>query len=342
MKILRRTYLQAAKDAATKVLAADFAGQSQITIQSWAAIEAQLSSSAAEITRVLEEQIESKVLTGSKIRTDIHNKYLKDMVTASGADDFITKSGLANMFSGVGNRVIESLIGRIYQDGYTFSDRIWRIGQKYQDTIKDVISVGLAQNRDLIKIAKDIQVYTADGKVGLANRFGMISRRDIDNYRKGKALRIDWKMFEKKIISEYGPEEGIKIIKSTRSFMQRIGNRVDWRALRLVRSELYSSIQIADAEAGRVNPAALDLYDWILEAGRQQWSCACESLSLDGPYKYSEIPGYPHSNCSCSIRVRLRNGNDFESDLKRWVDGESVDYMDAWYRDTYLPMSVAA
>ena len=305
MKVLRRTYLEAAKDAATKVLAADFAGQSQITIQSWAAIESQLSSSAAEITKVLEEQIKSKVLTGAKVRTDIHNKYLIDIVTASGADDLITKSGLANMFSGVNNRVLESLIGRIYQDGYTFSDRIWRIGQKYQDTIKDVISAGLAQNRDLIKVARDVQVYTADGKIALAKRFGKLER-------------------------------------GSKEFMQRIGNRVDWRALRLVRSELYSSIQIADAEAGRVNPAAFDLYDWILEAGRQQWNCECESLALDGPYKYSEIPGYPHSNCSCIVRVRLRNGNDFESDLKRWVDGESVDYMDAWYRDTYIPTSVAA
>lgn len=302
MKILRRIYLQAAKDAATKVLAADFAGQSQITIQSWAAIEAQLSSSAAEITKALEDQIKDKVLTGAKIRTDIHKKNIIDFVTATGADDLITKSGMANMFSGVNNRVLESLIGRMYQDGYTFSDRIWLIGQKYQDTIKDVISVGLAQNRDLIKIAKDIQVYTADGKIGLSKRLGKLER-------------------------------------GSKEFMKRIGNRVDWRALRLVRSELYSSIQIADAEAGRVNPAALDLYDWILEAGRQQWNCECESLALGGPYKYSEIPGYPHSNCSCSVRVRLRDGNDFESDLKRWVDGDSVDYMDAWYRDTYLPMS---
>lgn len=299
MTALRRIYLQAAKDAATKVLEAEFAGQSSLTIQSWSNIESQLSESAAEIRKALDEQIKSKVLSGTKTRANIHEKYITDAVVKVDAAYFITKKGIKSVYNNLNNKVIESLVGRIYQDGYSFSDRIWRIGQNYKDTIKDVISAGLAQGRDITKIARDIQVYTKDGKVALVQRYEKLER-------------------------------------GTREFTKRIGNRVDFRALRLVRSELYASLQQADADAGRLNPAATGMYNWILETGRQQWACECEKLAAGGPYSYSNIPGYPHPNCSCSIRPVLMDLNNFESDLKKWVDGDNVNYIDRWYSDVYL------
>lgn len=205
----------------------------------------------------------------------------------------------------VNERVVRSVINRMFADGYTLSERIWRVGSDYPTQINRVISSGFAQGRDPVKIAKDLQVYIRDGKPALAKR--------------------------------YGPD----LTAGTKAWMRRIRGQVDYRALRLVRSELYMSLQEAGRESGRANPGATEVYDWILNAGRQIWNCACEDYAgggpIDGGYDYHDVPSYPHPHCQCRTQARLRNHKQFTGDLKRWSRGESVDYLDEWNREFYVP-----
>lgn len=300
MTQLRKTYKQAADVAAAEVAKAQLGGLSGLTQESWASIEEQLRRSVLEINDALQTGTRAAVLRGAEETSRIHEQHLTEALRAAGSSQAL-RAGVRTMFRAINERVIQNLVGRIYQNGYTFSETVWKTAESYQEQIKDVISAGIAQGRPVEKIARDVQVYVADGKVRLAQRFGKLER-------------------------------------GTREFMNRIGNRVDYRALRLVRTELFTSVREASREQGHSNPGSTDLYDWVLEAGRQQWNCDCPSLADGGPYTYYQVPGTPHANCNCDVRPRLRDADDFVGDLKRWINGGQVDYLDTWYRDQYLPL----
>lgn len=293
MRKMAQVYESASREVVAAVREAIKTGKSQITINSMAAIEAKLQAGAAALSSRLHELIPDTVYRGMDLTAEVHTQYLLDAVKIAGAESLVPH--IHSVFANVQDKVIQSVVNRVYQGGYTYSDAIWKVGTRYQDDIKNVLSVGLAQGRDMVKIARDIQVYTKDGKIALAKRLGTLER-------------------------------------PSKEFMKRIGNKVDWRALRLVRSELFQAVQDANKEFGRKNPACLDLYDWVMESGRQQWNCECANLSAGSPYQYNSLPSYPHSNCSCNIRPVLRDGKEFINDLKVFIDGGSVDYLDEWLR----------
>jgi hypothetical protein len=327
MKKIRSVYRSAAKQIAEKVKAAQLANNSELTITSLQQIEAQLETAANQIMAAIRKNTISSVETATVRTSNINVYYLSEAFINV---DKVTAAGIKNMYLAVNTSVIESMVNRVYQDGYTFSDRIWKIGRKYQTEMKDIITTGFSMGRSTIQVAKDIQAYTAGGKFSLVNRYGpnLIRIKDIDDFRKGKAQRIDWKAVEAK----YGKTRTLQC----RNLMKRIGNRVDSNALRLTSSELHSSLQDAALKQGKSNVACSGWYDWILEAGRQHWKCVCPDLASDSPYEYENVPGYPHSRCRCQIRPRLRDSKEFQADLKRWSNGERVDYIDEWYNGTYL------
>lgn len=253
-----------------------------------------LEQAAKEIRDQLDDGIKNALATGSSKITDITEKYLVDLVGIS--EGKITQSGIVNMFIGVDKKLVESIVNRVYQGGYTFSDRIWRVGERFQKDIKNVISVGLASGRDAIDIARDIQVYVKQGRRALATRYGDL----------------------------VGSE-----------FRKRIHKSVDYNALRLVRSELYQSLQDASVLSGEMNPASQGLYDWVRNTS-EDWNCECPELEANGPYEADEIPEYPHPNCLCTIRPRLMDSKEFTTDLKEWVRSGDSGYIQDWYDKYYL------
>lgn len=303
MTKLLDVYIDAGKLAAAEVRRATLSGLSDLTSQSWKSIELQLEEGARQIRVAIESGVYESINRSLNIGNKIQTNYFDDAIERSDLNDFIPgiSTKVKEIYRGINDRIVRSVVNRVYQDGYGFSTRIWRAGLSYQEQIKNVISAGFAQGRDTIKIAKDLQVYIKDGKIALANRFGP------------------------------------NLVRGTKEFMKRIGNKVDWRALRIVRSELYVSLQDAAVLQGRANPGATGLYDWVLEAGRQHWNCACPDNQRNGPYVYTEVPGFPHPNCRCSVRPQLRNTNEFVKDLKAWGNGERIDYLDRWYSE-YSPI----
>lgn len=111
---------------------------------------------------------------------------------------------------------------------------------------------------------------------------------------------------------------------------------VDWRALRLVRTELSASMKIGAVMQGGQNPGCTGEYDW-LRINTQQHDCSCPDLAAGSPYTADSIPAQPHPNCFCQIRPRLRELKETTADIKRWSAGESVPYLDEWYGRNYVP-----
>jgi hypothetical protein len=202
------------------------------------------------------------------------------------------RNSIVAMTNAVNTDVVNSTIMRQYgKNNYTFSDSVWNTTRKgWLDDVKSVVTSGIAMGRDPVKIAQDLAKYTRGGKTAL--------------------------------LKSWGPE--------AKMGDKRLPEAIDYRAARLVRSEMYASMQNAQALAGLDNPACNGLFDWILNASRVDWNCICEELAADGPYEYEELPDYPHPNCMCIIQPKLRDHDQFMKDLKAWGDGEDVDYMDEW------------
>ena len=295
MTQVRQAYITAGDKVAAELRLAQLSGTSDLTIKSWQQIEMQLKEGVLDITKSLSDETPIAVENVASQLSAVDEKWLTDANMAANAGLSAVK--IRNMFIGVNHEVLSNMATRMFADGYTFSERVWRVGEAFPTDIKQVILSGLAQGRDPVKIADDLSEYLVGGKAKLMKRYGRL-------------------------------EAG------TKQFAKRIPKNVDYRAMRLVRTELYASLKEAGVLAGQRNPGAYDLYDWIMQAGRADWDCACPDLAHGSPYTAEQVPIQPHPHCGCYLMPRLRDADEFVDDLKRWSEGESVDYLDEW-NDTY-------
>jgi hypothetical protein len=70
--------------------------------------------------------------------------------------------------------------------------------------------------------------------------------------------------------------------------------------------------------------------------GREVWLCGCEELATGGPYTKDTIPPYPHPNCDCMVRPRLKDHKEFMRDLKDYVKGvpsEGANEISLWAQE---------
>jgi len=293
---LKKIYNKAG-DMVAEVIADVKARQlSDITLEAQTAISRQLELGANLIRGKMSENLSSMMRKAAGYVTGVDAQYLKTIMPGIRG---VTSIGIDAVYAAVNERVVRSLVNRMFQDGYTLSDRIWRVGSDYRDNISRVIGSGFAQGRDPVKIARDIKGYIKGGKTYLAK--------------------------------SYGP----RLKAGTHAWYSRIRKDIDYRAIRLVRSELYMSLQEAGKESGRANPGALDLYNWVLNPHRQQWNCVCPENARNGPYTYNNIPPFAHPNDMCRIEPVLRERDNFLYDLQSWANFEPVPYLDQWHSEFY-------
>lgn len=260
IKKLKKVYEKSASEVASAVRAAELTGKSQITIQSLTIIENQLAKGANDIQLFLTTSTPEALTDAYDYIFKIDYNYIKDAYSKVDGILPVSLAEIASVQRVINNSLITSMVNRVWQDGYSFSDRVVAAGESYQNIIKEILSGGLAQGRDPVKIAKDITEYVKNGKGAIAGRWG-------------------------------------DLLPGTRQYYNRIPRNVDWKALRIIRSELYSSLQQAGVEQGRLNPATTGWYDWILEPNERPIGDPCPDIALNSPYLETEIPVYPHSNC---------------------------------------------
>ena len=317
IKILQKAFKEAGELAAKQVLKTTAAGLSDLTSSAWSQIERQLIAGADLIAESLITQVPPLLSDSYNNFFQIDSKYIMDAVNLAGVTE-ITKTGIKNIGLGVNFDLLKIQADRIYQDGYSFSDRVWNdfidelpigVHGDYQYRIKNLILTGQAQGRDVIDIADDIQQYIVKGKDFV--------------FKEGR----------------YG-----RLIPGTAQYKRRISKKVDWRALRLVRSELNASLQEAGIMQGKMNPGAKDLINWMKTSGNpidlsgknNVSGKRCIDLQRANPHKPEDVNSYNHPNCSCYKEPVLKKADDFLSELKDWQPGDNSE-MDSWYNDIYLP-----
>jgi hypothetical protein len=316
---LLKVFKEAGELASQAVANATADGLSDLTSNAWIAIEAQLQEGANLVSQATVDLTASSISSAYGNFAAVDEDAVMDAVALSGTD-VITRTGFRSLTAAVNLELLTATANRVYEDGYTFSDRVWKtfdlqsrpvgVNGDYQYRIKNLILTGQAQGRDVVDIAKDIQLYISDGKdaVFTAGRYG-------------------------------------KLVPGTGEYKARISGTVDWRALRLARSELYASLQEGQIANGLANPSCRDQYNWVKNRGnptdpdgsRNASGTRCIDLDTGSPYTYSQIKafGYQHPNCMCYREPVLMDQRDFVADLKAWSPGSGPEYLDTWYRTVY-------
>lgn len=298
-RIIASIYEEAADEAAEVVRDSLERGLSELTSTRWAIIESRLRDAADAIAEGTENAGRGLVTRSSYLFPEMNADWMEDVARLTGASGRLTRAGLERVAGSIQERVVASLATRLWADGKTFSEHVWGgVRDDWFERVRMTVAAGIAQGRDPAKIAKDIQIYTVDGKVALLQRWG-------------------------------------GLVRGTGEFSRRLPGRIDWRAVRLVRSEFNASMQDSEGFAAAANPGCTGDVEWVLQEGRQHWGCECEDLAAGGPYPAEDAPTYPHPNCQCWLRPVMRDHGEFMDDLKRWVKGGDVDYLDKWYRGTY-------
>jgi len=303
---ISQLYIDAANEISDKIKTLTVKGKGDsLTAASMAKLESALRKTGARIAGSTEDIIVDSINKSITKTSGPHEEFLKDAIKQSDINK-IKFDIIESMYSQLNEDLINLTYTRIWKDGYTFSDKIWGfpgelpgLSGYWQKTVKDIITSGFAQGRDILQIAKDLSVYAKKGKPGLMQRYG-------------------------------------DLILGTKKFSDRIPKWIDWRAMRLARSELYISLQESAKLQGRMNPAVL-AYIWNLTAGAQHDRCDCPDIAANSPYTENTLPGWQHANCLCYITYKIRGRDEFINDLIDWGNGMGVPYLDNWFQNVYLP-----
>jgi len=311
-KDLGDLYIDAADEVAEKIKTLNLKGKGKsLTAASLKSLETTLRKTGARIAGGSEQIIINSIDDSITITNQPHLTYWGDALGIADIDR-IEFGVIEKMYSQLNETLIGLTHSRVWQDGYNFSDRIWGFpgsdkqpylpgfAKHWEFDVKKIVTMGLAQNRDVLQIAKDLTVYAVHGKKGVMKRYG-------------------------------------DLVEGTSAFAKRIPKHIDWRALRLARSELFISLQDAAKFQGKMNPAVRK-YKWNLTGGvTRPADDPCPDIAADSPYLVEEVPDYPHPNGMCYITHIIIGRDEFVNDLVDWGQGVGVPYLDNWYVNQYLP-----
>lgn len=197
-----------------------------------------------------------------------NNMYtIADSVVASNVNwlkEFgFSEDGLNAAFSYIPNDVVQRLItGQIYQGGWNLSQRIWSDSQQTQKDIYQIMARGLAEQKSVYEIAKDLESYVRPG--------AKKSWNPVLAMRNTKTGEIEYKRLYK--------------------------SKVDYSAQRLARTLAQHSYQQSFIAATKDNPFVLE-YVWHSNGSRVCPLCKAR----DGAhYKKTELP-MDHPNGMCTM-----------------------------------------
>jgi len=171
--------------------------------------------------------------------------------------------GLNAAFSYIPNDVVQRLItGQIYQGGWNLSQRIWSDSQQTQKDIYQIMARGLAEQKPIYEIAKDLESYV---RPGASKKWNPVLAM-----RNTKTGEIEYKRLYK--------------------------NNVDYNAQRLARTLAQHSYQQSFIAATQNNPFITE-YIWHSNGSR-----VCElCLARNGAhFKKDELP-MDHPNGMCTM-----------------------------------------
>lgn len=252
---------------------------------------------SADIGRAIREEVPILLAGAAGLLAAIESEVMKDAM--EGLSGKITVEGIEKLFAKVSERSVITSMNTAWGDGFTFWGRVPNVSRHFGDDVVNLVRAAIDQGRDLGKIAADVNKYIKDGKEATIHRWGE------------------------------------RITPDSSQLLKRVPKQVDYRALRLARSELGRGLMETAKANGLANPATSGLWDWV-RINVIDWGCECPTNQANSPYTYDNIPAYSHPNCSCMLRPRLKDQSRFKEDLKAWANGGQNAELEAWYQLHYL------
>lgn len=244
------------------------------------------------LTKAFEQYIEQAVEAGGGYSQAV----TLDLFKKAGLDP----TGLRTMFATVNRQAVEACWART-KKGLFLSDRIWKQGENFRNTMRDLVQEAVAAGQDAVKTARLLQQYVRQGAMTLA--------RDYPNMMKRMAGRVPGDLC--------------------------------YEALRLARTEMTAAFGEGTVSAARVSPSyqgmkyilskshsIIDICDTITSLDRGLGA---------GVYLPGEEPPYPfHPNCLCIAVPVHEQPEDFITRLKKWRNNpESEPILEEWYKNIY-------
>lgn len=115
-------------------------------------LQKQLRQTSQEVSNEIYKKIKSNIYTVADAVVSDNVKWLESFGFSS--------KGLNAAFSYVPNETVQNLItGQIYESGWSLSSRIWGDNEQTLKDIYQVMAKGLAENKPIYEIAKDLESY---------------------------------------------------------------------------------------------------------------------------------------------------------------------------------------
>lgn len=207
------------------------------------------------------------------------------------------EGAVAAAFSSVPDQVVRRIItGQVYSQGWSLSKAIWGENEKTLKDVHTIVAAGMAQNKPVFDIAKDLEQYVSPGKAKQWNKtltFTSKTAKPGFTYNESKGF---W-------------EQQGRIYKKT----------VDYNAQRLVRTLSQHSYQQSLESVVRNNPFVTK-FIWHAEGSRACKMCA----DLDGiAFDKGKLP-LDHPNGMCTFEPVV--DKDMIDKLAKWVTAEDGTY----------------
>lgn len=294
---LRKIYIEAAERVADELRNLK-PTVGELTRNHLTALEKYLRRESEYIDQALEVLIRNGVEQSFALGGRPLDRYLEDALRTAGANlNFVY---LRKGFSDINSAAVEAFWART-RKGLTVSDRIWETANNARNAMRDVIQVGIAQGRDPVKIARDLERYVRDGRKTLSEDYVNMMQR----------------------------------------MGRRVPKNLSYEALRLARTEYSKAFFEGVYSRGRVNPAYEGVKYMLSDAHPEPDICddlaSADLYGMGaGVYKKGEEPTHPHPNCICYVVPIVMEREQFLHDIERWRKNPSeVDYLEDWYNDVY-------
>ena len=260
---------------------------------------------------LLQRDIKNRI---AQLNSDIQNGIIRDMRIVSNevVEDtrtFLKQCGfrdedIHNAFSYVPDQIIRNITnGNVYQDGWTLSGAIWGYNKRTQDDLSKIISIGTAQGKSAIEIAKELEQYVDPSARKQAKTIHSWRYATMNDVIKDRA--------------KYVGEE----IKDSVYF-----GRIDYNAMRLARTLISHAYQQSFETVNKNDPFVVG-YRWITSNfhGRVCDICRIREGHI---FKKNELP-LDHPNGMCTFEAVIPDSmTDIARKIGQWYQAPIGTYPD--------------
>lgn len=257
---------------------------------------------------LLQRDIKNRI---AQLNSDIQNGIIRDMRIVSNevVEDtrtFLKQCGfrdedIHNAFSYVPDQIIRNITsGNVYQDGWTLSGAIWGYNKRTQEDLSKIISIGTAQGKSAVEIARELEQYVDPS--------ARKSAKTIQSWRYDKV--------------------GNKIKDSV------YFGKIDYNALRLARTMISHAYQQSFENVNRNDPFVVG-YRWLTSNFHGRVCEICRERSETdqfglgvGVFPKDQLP-LDHPNGMCTFEAVIPDSmTDIARKIGQWYQAPTGTYPD--------------